>query len=137
MTKQELADQLNGREYLEEITDAEAAKAKDAGLVVIFGYSDDNVEFRGAINDEVSRIDGGDIFLERSGPLEDHEDCECEYCCYQQRKDNAEKIQAIWSEGDYSWQFRTDLPYASFDIMEGTEKFCRGIVIDVNAAFAF
>jgi hypothetical protein len=36
-----------------EINKAEERQAKDAGLVVVFGYSDDGVELRGAIHDEV------------------------------------------------------------------------------------
>ena len=46
MTKEELAAMLNGREYGKEITKAEEEKAKANGLVVIYGYSDDNVELR-------------------------------------------------------------------------------------------
>lgn len=50
---------LNGREYGDEITREEEAMAKAHGLVVVFGYSDDNMEFCGAITDEVGCYDGG------------------------------------------------------------------------------
>ena len=39
MTKEELAAKLNGREYGQEITDAESTEAGKAGLLVIFGAS--------------------------------------------------------------------------------------------------
>ena len=52
MTAKELAEKLNGREYGNDITDEEATAAKKAGLLVIYGYSDDNIEFRGIIYDE-------------------------------------------------------------------------------------
>ena len=41
MTKEELAATLNGREYNHEITKEEEAEARENGLVVIFGASDD------------------------------------------------------------------------------------------------
>lgn len=47
MTAKELAEMLSGRKYGMEITSEEARAAKDAGLVVVYGYSDDNVEFAG------------------------------------------------------------------------------------------
>ena len=48
-----VAEKLNGREYGHELDDHEAEQLESIGLVVAFGYSDDNVEFRGAIDEEV------------------------------------------------------------------------------------
>lgn len=48
MTKEQMAALLNGREYGDEITRAEHQIARASGLVVVFGYSDDNMEVRGA-----------------------------------------------------------------------------------------
>jgi hypothetical protein len=45
MNAKELAKLLNGREYRKEITKEEIQKAKENNLVIIFGYSDDNLEF--------------------------------------------------------------------------------------------
>ena len=53
MTMETLAAILDGREIGSEITKAEADQAKAAGLVVVFGASDDLMEFRGAIYDEI------------------------------------------------------------------------------------
>lgn len=52
MTLKEFAKMLDGREYGGEITKEEEALAKELGFVVVFGYSDDNAELRGAIDDE-------------------------------------------------------------------------------------
>lgn len=49
MTTKELAEMLSGREVGMEITSVEFDRAADAGLVVVYGYSDDNVEFRGPL----------------------------------------------------------------------------------------
>ncbi len=63
MTAKELAELLSGREVGNEITSAEAQRASDAGLVVAFGYSDDNVEFRGNIDDETGAYRGAVVHL--------------------------------------------------------------------------
>ena len=65
MTLKEFAKMLDGREYLHEITKEEEALAKEFGFVVVFGYSDDNAELRGAIDDEIGCYDGG--VLEHDG----------------------------------------------------------------------
>jgi hypothetical protein len=43
MTKEELAAQITGREYPFELLPAEKRIAKDSGLIVIYGASDDLV----------------------------------------------------------------------------------------------
>jgi len=134
MTKEALAALLNGREYSNEITREEAKQAKADGLIVLFGYSDDNIEIRGAFHDEVGMNDGGEIFLHRGGILPDYESIDCPEC--QNRVEKDEKkcavIECKWSEGDYSWFIQPRVtPFAPFDIMKDGEKFCRGVVIAV------
>lgn len=131
MTPQELAQKLNGRECGDEITKQEEKQAKAAGLVVVFGYSDDNIEFRGAINEEVGMYDGGVVHVSRDKVFSDHE-CDCEHCTYHTTRDTASKIDCKWCENDYSWFISADFPHATFDIMEDDEKFSRGIVYSVN-----
>jgi hypothetical protein len=65
MDAKALAALLTGREYRQEITRAEEADAKAAGLVVAFGASDDLLEFRGAIDDEVGCYDGPEAPIAR------------------------------------------------------------------------
>lgn len=134
MNAKTLADMLNGREIGDEITKAEEKLAKDAGLVVLFGYSDDNAEFRGAINDEVGCYDGGDLFATRSGVLEEHEDCECKYCGFASQKKKAVKIEAIWcdKQANCSWSYQTSIPHETFTIKEDDETFCIGIVFSIT-----
>lgn len=45
-----------------ELTRDEEELARENNLVVVFGYSDDCAEFRGAIADEVDCFDGGRVF---------------------------------------------------------------------------
>lgn len=67
MDKDDLARILDGRTYTEEITSEEGAQAKACGLIVIFGGSDDLMELRGAIYDEVDAYDGAVLALDASG----------------------------------------------------------------------
>jgi len=136
MNKETLAQLLNGREEGSEITREEEKQAKENGLLVIFGYSDDNIEFRGVIHDEQGCYNGGMIYIHSNGILDEHEDrCECRFCGYQAAKAKCAKIEAQWCHDDelpikFAWSYKTDLPHATFDIYNGKQVFCRGIVID-------
>lgn len=128
---------LNGREYGKEISTFDEREAEDSGLVVLFGYSDDNAEFRGAINDEVGCYDGGVITIDEEGVAPNWDD-KHEEKNYEDAKEyfrrkglKQRQIGAIWGKDGYSWQYRTDLPHATFEIVEGSDKYCRGIVFAV------
>lgn len=125
----EFAKLLDGREYREEITEKEEKQAKELGLVIVFGASDDLTEFRGAIDDEVSSYNGGEIYLDKNGILEG---CECECVHYERTKENSKIIEALCYKDDYAWSYTTEIPHKTFDIHEDNEKFCKGIVFNIN-----
>lgn len=132
MKKEELAAMLNGREYRNEITREEAAEAKAAGLVVVYGASDDLMEFEGAIRDELGCYDGGTAFVDKKGLLDrgqiDDGDDEA-IADFVTRKKTARTIEALWAkEPGYSWTYKTDIPHQTFEIVEDGEPYCRGIV---------
>ena len=137
MTKEELAALLNGREYRKEITREEEAAAKAAGLLVIFGASDDLTELRGAINDEAGAWDGATHRIDHEGFVPDWEsvDHDDEDACaaYFKRKGSGVMVEAKCDWKGYSWWIETDVPHATFDILEEDEPYCRGIVIDAAA----
>ena len=126
MTKEKLAELLNNREYGNEITKEEAQTAKENGLVVVYGFSDDNMEFDGAFRDEFGCYEGGTALVNKEGLFEDGAvfDMRCPY----------RKIEAVWCDttDDYAWSYKTDIPHATFDIMDDGEMYCRGIVFDVK-----
>ena len=139
LTKEQMAALLEGRQYGEEITKEEEAQAKASGLVVIFGYSDDNIELRGAIHDEVGAWEGCDIYLYRDKDagvliLDDPDNEDCEKCAARLKilQPQCAEIKCQWGKGDYAWPMECAIPFASFEIVEGTEKFCRGIVINTK-----
>lgn len=125
----EFAKMLDGRQYGEEISLEEEEKAKELGFVVVFGYSDDNMEFRGAINDELGCFDGGEVYITNYGIFEACE-CDCKHSI--KAKESAKLIKSIWNIEGYSWIYETDIPHAIFDILKGDEKYCRGIVFDIK-----
>lgn len=53
ITAKDFAAMINGRKYLEEITEAETQIAKNNDLVIAFRHGDDLLELRGAIYDEI------------------------------------------------------------------------------------
>ena len=134
MTAKELAAVLSGREYGMEISREEEQEAKAAGLVVVYGYSDDSVELRGAIDAEVGAYDGGTIFVTPAGILEEPacdsaENCECPH--FTAAKKTAKTIKAVWCGGEAAWTFETDIPHETFTVFEDGEAFCIGIVFSV------
>jgi hypothetical protein len=130
MTKEDFAARITGREYPFDLTKEEKQDARAAGLVVVFGSSDDLMEFRGAINDELGAYEGAAARLHRTDILPQHSDCGCEYCGYKALKKQCAEIKAVWhDEGEYSWTFTTKIPHATFEIVEDGDKYCRGLVI--------
>lgn len=133
MTSKEIAAQLDGNQYNKEITKEQEAIAADSGLVVVFGYSDDNVELCGAIDDEVVAYDGTTFLVTRGGVLW-APDCDCDECkYYEAAKKAATEIKAIWHDsGEPCWTFEAAIPHETFRIYEDGELFCIGIVFSLD-----
>ncbi len=131
MNAKELAAQITGRDYGRTLTKAEAEQAKEAGLVVVYGASDDLMEFEGAIYDEFGCYDGGTALVDAKGLLDrdqiDDSDDEA-IADYVARKKHAAEIKAIWSNEGAAWRYETTIPHETFEIFEDGEVWCRGIV---------
>ena len=128
MTPKEFAELLAGATYRNVITKEQAALAKQHGLVVVYGQSDDLMEFDGAINDELGACDGTTAFLTSAGLLQNA--CSDDRCPhFEEQKKRAATIEALWCDEDgYSWTYGTDIPHATFEVTEDGEPYCRGIV---------
>ena len=132
MNSKELAATLNNREYGAEITKDEETLAKGNNLVVVFGYSDDNMELRGAIYDEVGCYEGGSAYITADGLFETCE-CDCKYS--RVAKEKTHELSAHWCEGDVaSWEYDIDVPFEPFSIMEDGGLYCVGIVFSLDDA---
>jgi hypothetical protein len=131
MNAKDLAAQLNGIQYPVRIPKTLTDAAKAAGLVIVYGASDDLMEFEGAIYDEVGVYDGGVAHVDAKGLLLDRDsiDDDEDLKDYFVRQPFAKQIEALWSEGEYSWTYKTDIPHETFEVLEdGEPPYCRGIV---------
>lgn len=134
MTAKELANLLDGREYGSEITKEEIKIAKESGLVVVFGASDDLMEFCGAIDDEVDCFEGGYAYICENGIYKSPQKCDdCDVCEYvEAERDACNTISAIWCGNEFSWTYHTEIPHETFDILEDGGPYCRGIVFSLE-----
>lgn len=142
MTREDAAAVLNGSEYGNEGSRETFAQMKGAGLVAVFGASDDLIEFRGALYDEIGAYDGTSLRIDGEGivptfdAVSDTGD-EDQVGDYFRRKHGAASIDALWAaEAGYSWTFRTSIPHATFEVVEDGEPYCRGIVFALVDAAA-
>lgn len=139
ITASEIAERLNGAEYPCRISPALKQLAKEAGLVIVYGASDDLMEFEGAIYDEFGCYEGGRALVDTKGLLGDWESIkddgdEQEITEYIERKKTSKLIEALWAPDepkDASWAYKTDIPHVTFDVMEDGEIYCRGIIFSI------
>ena len=148
MTAKELVELLNGKTE-NAITKSIEKLAKDNGLVIVYGSSDDRMEFNGAINDEGSCYDGGEVLFTKKGCLQNQDECEEAIGTLKENGYNVDslqiqsnKINALWCDekihslgGDYknvSWAYETEIPHEKFNLMEDGEVYCIGIVFSIN-----
>lgn len=114
-----------------ECTNEESEEAKRLGLVIVFGYSDDNTEFRGAIFDEVG---SGDLYISEKGKLLDDDQLEALQSLINDgtiaKSPSLTKIHSQYTE-DGVWQFTTDIPHATFDVTEDGQLYCKAIVFSI------
>lgn len=132
LTVQAAAEALNNSEYRQEGSRELWASMKAAGLVAVFGASDDLMELRGAIDDEVGAYNGTTVFLTPTGLLE-----ECESDCPHSRHaaKQAVGLSAVWcAVGEPAWTYKTAIPHETFNVLEDGEPYCRGIVFDLAKA---
>lgn len=124
MTKDELASKLNGNNRREEISKQLEAIAKENSLLVLFGASDDCLEFRGAIYDETGAYNGTTVWLTKNGNIR------------RKAKKSRVKIKSIWCPDEtYSWHIVPECDYTPFEIFEDGEPYCRGAVVDLKQVF--
>ena len=122
LTHDDFAKKLNGREYGNEITKQEIVEAKENGLVVVYGASDDLTEFAGTINEEVD-CDTGGYFRVTSKNLK----------VKKGDVTSKNKIYADWDnmQKGASWCYDTEIHHSTFNIYEDGELYCIGIVFSI------
>lgn len=124
MEARELANKLYGRAYGDSFDDV-LEEAKQSGLVIVTGASDDLMEFNGAICDEGGCFDGGRVYFDKDG-------------VGQEGEERANWIDARWCDGmnrdglPATWTYETEIPCERFDIWEDGEVYCVGLVFSIE-----
>lgn len=134
LTVQNVVDKLNKTEYPLRIDPEFAKELKEAGLVVVYGHSDDLIEFEGAIYDELGAGDGTQFLISPDGVLCDRDqlDTDEELEKWLNNKKIAKTITSFWYKDDISWQYETDLVHQVFEVVEYDDIFCKALVFDLN-----
>ena len=102
-------------------------EAKEKGIVIVYGASDDLMEFDGAIYDEIEVYEGGIAYLTKDGLFENK--CGDAYCPYAEKEqEKCKTITAIWDNGEWDWSYQTYIPHETFEMYDNEEKYCLGIV---------
>lgn len=144
----EFASMLDGREYGSEVSEQESEKAGCLGFLVVYGYSDDNVELRGVVDEEIGAWEGTVIKFDRRGvkpSWDDKNELKDKYDArlYFSRENlPAFLINAEWcNEPGVSWvitlkEFEVfGIQWEPFTINDDGEPFCRGLVADLSKWF--
>jgi len=142
LTKEQLAEMLNGRVQGHELTPEECEVAKENGLVVVYGYSDDGMVFNGAISGQVDCWQGGVAYLDEKG-LKDATTADGRSKTI--RTVRSGKMERAF-DGMPCWSYETDIPHVIFRVYEygiddgdvrdiDDDVWCEGIVFDVAEVF--
>lgn len=141
-TIMELATDLHWREYRSEITHEESEYCKWKNWLVIFWASDDLLEFRWAINDEVWAWNWTKVYLWKEKIIDiwylddQFQEADIDDDIHKLIMDTIKKewikIEAIADDPNYQFFIKTDFQNsAEFEILEDGEKYCRGLVLDL------
>jgi len=145
ITQKEFAAMLHGRDRQPHLTPDERMLAEQRGLVVVYGDSDDRVEFEGAIRAEgyinplAKSFPTGTLVLSEDGKLLDRDsDLFAEYV-----KENRNTIEVFYCCKDgLNWAFESDIPHETFITYDGgyceefadfDDGFARCLVFNVSA----
>ena len=140
MTAKGIAQKLDGKEYPLNIPKELATAAKQNRLVIVYGASDDLMEFEGAIYDEVGAYEGTKVRIDSEGLVPDFEQIENDQRDskeklreYFQRENGGKEIEALWcKEPGISWTYKTEISHEQFEILEDGDIYCRGIVFSLD-----
>ena len=138
-----IRDKLNGSCYEDYDDDSNIDKrvkeieglAKETGVVIVYGHSDDLIEFRGAIDDELGAWEGGIFLIHNSA----HPNVEKLDSTDLYRLSIEERRNCIFAK--WPWHYKTDIPHKEFTVFydkpeddekEWTEIYCSGIIFSVK-----
>lgn len=134
LTKEQFAYMLDGRQRGEELSGYDDITAASSRLVVCICVSDDLFKAYGRITGEAGCWQGCNVYFCGDAVLSENE-------AWLHLKNNNEpdlkKIRVLYQDKNENikhcyWQFKTEIPHAAFNIYDGDEIYCEGIVIAYN-----
>lgn len=118
MNTKEWAEKLNNIEYpADEIWDMRKQFEED-GVVVVYGASDDLIEFEGAIQDEGDCYNDEVFYLNKEGLTTSY-------------SKNYVKVTHPHN-GTVQFNYETNIPCEWFNVVEDGELYCKGFVFNIN-----
>lgn len=54
--------------------------------------------------------------------------CDCDFCGYGALKKKCAKVLCLF--GKNGWSYETDLAHECFNILDGKDQYCRGVIIN-------
>ena len=116
--------------------------AKENGLVIVYGHSDDCIEFEGAIYDEAYVGNGSVVYILPEGKILGEPDCDCDAAKreYESLKKGAKSISVKWCRDSddngeaIPWTYSTDINHQTFRVLEdeGKSLYCVGLVFSLK-----
>lgn len=99
-------------------------EAKEKGIVIVYGCSDDLVEFDGAYEEEAGVFDGGIITFDDNGTSDDGQEHKNKLIAYWCGMLDGEKKH----DYEFTWEYETNIPHETFRMYDDGEPYCKGIV---------
>ena len=131
MNKEKLAKLITGSNYPFRLNKKLKELISNTNLIIVYGLSDDLMEFEGAIRGEINCFGGGTAYFHKYNLIKN--ECEDSDCCYFRKiVENKPKIKAIWNRDNILWTYKTDICHSTFDIIKDNEIYCRGLVFNQN-----
>lgn len=128
MNIKEFAKSISRKEYGHpQFTKEEVETARENGFIIVYGASDDLMEFEGCYVEEIGCYKGGTVWIDSDG------------ISIEPIGAGDKTIKAVWCGGktnDYgneiTWTYETEIPHETFMIYEDGEPYCRGIVFNID-----
>lgn len=118
MNSKEWAEKLNNIEYpADEIWDMRKQFEED-GVVVVYGASDDLIEFEGVISDEGDCYNDKVFYINKEGLTTSY-------------SKNYVKVTHP-HDGTAQFEYETNIPCEWFNVVEDGELYCKGFVFNIN-----
>lgn len=120
MNANQWAKSLHRSQYRKVLNREKRKRLKADGVVIVYGDSDDRVEFHGALNEIHGTWPPDKIWLDQKGsvPRFDELDWECDedVLRWAKRRENSTSLRIM--RGQYMFNFSIDIPYFKFFILE-------------------